>query len=141
MKKIKYIYLLVFITLYFTSYAQEDTISKFEGNLILSKAEINKDTGEQLYYTVCKVALSENIDIKQVSSSIILKEGDNWKEYYSFYASDQEPSTNLKKFYIEDNTLIFELGLIPSEYKVKIKIYDQEENSYRVKINKTEHIN
>ncbi|MCK5676952.1 MAG: hypothetical protein KAH72_00545 [Flavobacteriaceae bacterium] len=141
MKKTKYIYLLVFISLYFTSYAQEDTISKFEGSLILSKAEINKDTGEQLYYTVCKVELTENIDINKVSSSTILKEGNSWREYYSFYTSAQESSTSLKKFYIEDNTLIFELGLIPLDYKIKIKIYDQDENLYGVKINKTEHIN
>lgn len=141
MKKIKYIYLLVFISLYFTSYAQEDTISKFEGSLILSKAEINKDTGEQLYYAICKVELLENLNIKQVSSSIILKEGNNWREFYSYYTSDQESSVNLKKFYIENKTLIFELGLIPLDYKIKIKIYDQDENLYGVKINKTEHIN
>ena len=141
MKKIKYICLLVFISLYFSTYAQEDTNPKFEGNLILSKAEINKENGEQLYYAVCKVALSKNMDINQVSSSIVLKEGNNWKEFYSFYTSNQGPSDNLKKFYIEDNTLIFELGLIPLEYKIKIKIYDQQENSYGVKMNKTKHIN
>jgi len=141
MKKIKYFYLLVFISLYFSTYAQEDTNPKFEGNITLSKAESNKENGEQLYYAVCKVALSKNIDINQVSSSIVLKQGGSWKEFYSFYTSNQEPSDNLKKFYIEDNTMIFEIGLIPLEYKVKIKIYDQEENSYSVKINKTKHIN
>lgn len=141
MKKIKYICLLVFISLYLSTYAQEDTNPKFEGNLILNNAEINKENGEQLYYAVGKIALSKNMDINQVSSSIVLKEGDNWKEFYSFYTSNQEPSDNLKKFYIEDNTLIFEIGLIPLEYKIKIKIYDQEENSYSVKMNKTKHIN
>lgn len=141
MEKIKYIYLLVFISLYFTTYAQQDTIPKLKGNLILSKAEINKDTGEQLYYAICKVKLRENLNIKQVSSSIILKEGNNWREYYSYYTSGQESSVNLKKFYIENKTLIFELGLIPLEYKIKVKIYDQEENLYTVKIINTEHIN
>lgn len=131
----------MFISLYLSTYAQEDTNPKFEGNLILNNAEINKENGEQLYYAVGKIALSKNMDINQVSSSIVLKEGDNWKEFYSFYTSNQEPSDNLKKFYIEDNTLIFEIGLIPLEYKIKIKIYDQEENSYSVKMNKTKHIN
>lgn len=139
MKKLPYIYSLLLFCICFTTIAQEvkiDSIPKLDGILHMKVAEIDSQTGEQLYYTVVEVPFTEGLTIASVSASTTIKANNKWREQFTFYDPESLTSSNLPRFYIKDNTLSFELGLYPEKHKIKVTLYDTEQNPYRVKLQK-----
>lgn len=141
MKNTPYIYsLLLLFCFCLTGLAQEvqnDSIPKLDGILKMKQAEIDPETQEDIYYTVIEVDLPKGLSIESVSASTVIKEGDQWQERFTFYDPESRDESELMKFFIRENKLSFELGLISEKYKVKVMLYDTDANPYRVKLIKS----
>lgn len=126
----------LFLSLITTTYAQKESIPSLDGIIKLKAAEIDQQSGEQLYYTVVDVTLPEGLTIEHLAASTGIKVEDKWRETFSFFEKEGSSSTEMKKFYVEENTLRFEMGLLPEKYKIRVILYESKIKRYYVKLEK-----